>query len=84
MARGWESKDVEDQIESAEQHRGKQESLHRDPEEVRRERERASIELTRTRVMADLAAATHPRYREQLEAALRHLDQQLASFSSRT
>jgi hypothetical protein len=31
-------------------------------------------------VLHDLETATHARYREQLEAALRHLDNQLAAL----
>jgi hypothetical protein len=31
-------------------------------------------------VLADLAAATHPRRREQLESALRHLDEKIAAL----
>jgi hypothetical protein len=42
--------------------------------------ERHSLELSRTRVLKDLDGATHPRCREQLEAALRHLDQKLAEL----
>jgi hypothetical protein len=49
-------------------------------EEVRLRAERNSIELSRTRIVKDLEAATHPRRREQLEAALRHLDQKLAEL----
>jgi len=42
--------------------------------------ERQSLELSRTRVLNDLAATTHPRRREQLLAALSHLDQKLAAL----
>jgi hypothetical protein len=84
MARGWESKDVEDQIESAEHRRDKHAGLQRDPEEIAREQRCASIQLSRTRVLTDLAVTTHPRRREQLEAALHFLDQQLESFNNRT
>jgi hypothetical protein len=80
MARGWESKSVEEQIESA-QARGKPAAARKGAEQLGRERERASIELTRTRVMHDLAAAKHPRHREMLEAALKHLDDKLAALA---
>lgn len=46
-------------------------------DQIRLRTERESLELSRTRVLKDLASATHPRRREQLEAALRHLDQKL-------
>jgi len=47
-------------------------------EQLARQRERQSLELARTRVLRDLAAATHVRHREMLEAALKHLDEQIA------
>lgn len=74
MARGWESKDVESQRDLAadrESHRPA------DPVRQARELQLASLELSRRRVQADLAAATHPRRREQLELALRHLEEQI-------
>jgi hypothetical protein len=42
--------------------------------------ERQSLELSRTRVIKDLEAATNPRRREQLEAALQHLNRKLAAL----
>jgi len=44
---------------------------------VASKREIEMLELSRTRVLADLATATNPRYRAQLEAALKHLDAKL-------
>jgi hypothetical protein len=78
MARGWESKSVESQIESREQRRPRPAPLS--PEQRRKSQERESLQLSRTRVQHDLQAATNPRYRETLEAALRHLDQKLAAL----
>jgi hypothetical protein len=80
MARGWESKSVESQIEEFEHSRAPN---GKSTEMIQQEQERASIELTRTRVLHDIATATHPRYRDQLEAALRHLDQRLAAIEAR-
>ena len=79
MARGWESKSIESQIEEFERSKP---PVSRSPEELRREQQRASIELTRTRVLHDLETATHDRYRAQLKAALRHLESQLAALDS--
>ena len=83
MARGWESKSVEDQIESAERRRAKSDVIDKTPDQIRREQERKSIELTRTRVLHDLEAATYNRHREQLEAALRHLDEKIAALGDK-
>ena len=80
MSRGWESKDVESQMEEA---AAKRNAAHRTPptvEEVRLQTERTSLELSRTRVLKDLESATHPRRRAQLEAALHHLDRKLADL----
>lgn len=81
MARGWESKSVESQIESAaEFHKAAAASAQFTAEEVTRERERNTLQLSRTRVLHDLETATNERYREQLEAALRHLNNKLAAL----
>jgi hypothetical protein len=80
MSRGWESKDVESQMEEAAAKRatGRQSPLT--DEQIRLQTERNSLELSRKRVLKDLEAATHPRRREQLEAALQHLDRKLAEL----
>ena len=77
MARGWESKAVEAQMEEA---RAKPESgmVMLTHEETARLREREGLLLHRTRVLHDIAAARNPRYREVLKAALAHLDERLA------
>ena len=49
-------------------------------EQVRLERERESLELSRTRVLQDLAAAKNPKYRELLERSLRFLDEKIAAL----
>lgn len=80
MARGWESKSVESQVEAAESRRA-QRAAPWDPVQLNRQRERESLELSRTRVLRDLASATNPGYRESLQAALAHLEEKLAGLS---
>jgi hypothetical protein len=80
MARGWESKSVEDQIETAEATKSRENAVRLTEEQIRILRERESLELSRTRVLRDLATATHERYREQLKSALKHLDDRLAEL----
>ena len=80
MARGWESKSVESQMESAEERRALREQPVLTEQEKERLAERSGLELTRTRVLKDLAAATNPRYRLQLEAALAHIDAKLSDI----
>jgi hypothetical protein len=82
MARGWESKSVESQMETAEErraHRHAESALT--PDEMRLRVERESLTLSIKRVQQDLLAATHPRRREQLQAALAHLQQKLADLT---
>lgn len=81
MSRGWESKDVESQMEAAAAKRSAARQTPPSPEQIRIDSERKSLELSRTRVLKDLEAATHPRRREQLEAALHHLDAKLAELA---
>lgn len=80
MARGWESKSVEDQIETAEARKSRTHAVRLTEEQIKVLRERESLELSRTRVLRDLATATHERYREQLQSALKHLEERLAAL----
>jgi hypothetical protein len=81
MARGWESKDVEAQVESSEGK--KQWSGHepKTPTQQLREQSIKDLQLSRTRIVNDLASATNPNHRKSLEAALAHLDQKIAELS---
>ena len=79
MARGWDSKSVEEQIASANARSG-QHRAKLTPEEAEREKKRDSLLLHRTRVMHDLESCTDPRYRTTLESGLAYLDQQIAAL----
>ena len=79
MARGWESKSVEQQQEEASsEHTRKSEPLT--PEQVGRRRRLATLELSRKRILHELEAATNPRHRQMLAAALADLDAQIAGI----
>jgi hypothetical protein len=80
MARGWESKEVESQIDAAESRRAAARSAQLSEEEIRIARERESLEMSRRRVLKDIETVTHERYRQQLQSALKHLDQRLAQL----
>ncbi len=78
MARGWESKSVESQIDSAAIPRQMNTAAVRpDPETVQLIYKRDSLLMSRTRVLHDIQTACNPRYRAQLQAALSYLDQEL-------
>ena len=81
MARGWESKDVESQMEDARQDR-KNAASQLSSEELQVVRERESLVLQRSRVLADIEAATNPKYREILKRSLAFLEEKLASLNT--
>ena len=81
MARGWESKDVESQVEATEAPQQQPSSGPKTPEELIREEQRKDLQLSRIRIVNDLASATHPNHRKSLEAALAHLDKKIADLS---
>lgn len=79
MARGWESKSVESQIESAESRRAAR-GVAISPQDAERSKKRESLLMSRTRVLHDLDNAKNPRYQEVLKAALKHLDDKLSEI----
>jgi hypothetical protein len=81
MARGWESKGVESQVEETQAPQEKPGSGAKTPEQVVREQQRKDLQLSRTRILNDLASATHPNHRKSLEAALAYLDKKIAELS---
>jgi hypothetical protein len=79
MARGWDSKAVEGQIES---HRnGRQTRKPRSPAQLDLLRKTEDLQLSRTRVLHDLEAALNPRYKQMLTQALAHLDRELSRLT---
>jgi hypothetical protein len=81
MARGWESKDVESQVDAAEERAALAKLPKLTPEESDRKGQRESLQLSRTRVLHDIETSTNPRYRATLEAALKHLDDKIAALA---
>jgi hypothetical protein len=79
MARGWESKEIESQIEAAEERALASQRLKLSAEQAQHQREVESLELSRTRVLQDLETAQNPKYRAMLQQSLTFLDQKLES-----
>jgi hypothetical protein len=78
MARGWESKSVEAQIDMAQVARANAPmTTTLSPEALVQIRRRESLSLSRTRVVREMEAAQNPRYRAVLGKALADLDAQL-------
>jgi hypothetical protein len=80
MARGWESKAVEGQVQEFEskESRTQKRQLSQDQKEIRRKVE--ILLLSRARVEKELQSSENPRYREQLNRALIDLDAQIAKL----
>ena len=82
MARGWESKSVEAQIDAAGvHHRSAVLENTPDPEALELIRRKETLLLSRTRVVRDLNNAQNPRYRAVLIKALADLDAQLSTIA---
>ena len=80
MARGWESKAVEEQREDHAQAPARKPRPARSPEEQERQRKREELLLARKRTVADLASARHPRHKELLERTLGELDERIRAL----
>lgn len=80
MARGWESKSVEDQILEKETASGQNRPESPASSEAINLEKQRSLELARTRTLHDLESATDRRYRELLQRTLDFLDAELAKL----
>ena len=80
MARGWESKSVEDQIAAAEAERELQARHQLSAEQREQSEHKQSLVLSRSLILSRIKAARDPRYRAQLKVALDQLDEQLREF----
>ncbi|HEX7288624.1 MAG TPA: hypothetical protein VF532_20740 [Candidatus Angelobacter sp.] len=77
MARGWESKSVESQIESAEASRSKS-NLRPTSGQQAVGRERQRLELSRTYLLQRIALAANPALTHALQQALKEIEEKLA------
>jgi hypothetical protein len=80
MARGWESKSVESQMESAKNDAG---SSHSSPSAAtdgakKAQRDRQNLLLSRAYVIRQIESSTNERYTQSLRQALSDLDRKLA------
>jgi len=77
MARGWESKAVEQQQEEAASRKSAR--APKTAEQIAEEQRRQSIELSRQRILQQLQVACNPRHRQMLETALADLEARLGT-----
>jgi hypothetical protein len=76
MARGFDSKNVEEQQSMAER-APKPHKEQLTPEQQAAKRERANLELVRKKLQNDLTASTSERHRAMIEAALKDVEAKL-------
>jgi len=81
MARGWESKSVEDQIQERES--ASAETRPRlTPEQLQLQARREGLQMIRTRTLMSLQSACDSRYRAHLERVLADVDAQLLALGA--
>ena len=80
MARGFDSKSVEEQQSEALRNEPRPDGARLTPEEIERKRKRASMELVLTKIRNDLQNCTEPRHRQMLELALKDIEKKLAEM----
>jgi hypothetical protein len=77
VARGWESKSVEQQQDEAASSSPKSQPPLT-PEQAADRRQKQGLRLARQRVLQQLEVAQNPRHRQMLQSALAELDSRLA------
>jgi dienelactone hydrolase len=82
VARGFESKDVEQQQQEAAERRAQAGRVVPTAEEIARATRRSGLQLQRTRVLREIEASTTERHRQTLRKGLEFLEQQLAELGS--
>jgi hypothetical protein len=80
MARGWESKSVEEQMAEAEARRSAPAGRELTPAERDRETRKMTLMLSRSRILQDLQTACHPNHRALLEQSLAFIDAELQAL----
>jgi hypothetical protein len=79
MARGWESKAVEDQIAAAEERKAGPKRA-RPPEEIELDSRRQGLLLSRAKVLRDIENVRDDRHRASLQQALDYIDTQIGTL----
>jgi len=80
VARGFESKSVEQQQQDAEERRSAAKRVKTSADETEADRKREGLLLQRTRILREIEAATTPRHRDTLKGGLKYLEQQLKAL----
>ena len=81
MAKGWESKAVEGQVEDSQSQRNNKKT-QLTVAQIEANRRRQVLLLSRARVADDLQSSSDSRYRDQLTRALADLDAQISRLGN--
>ena len=82
MARGFESKDVEQQQQEAEERRANARRLALSAEQAEVNRKRDGLMLQRTRILREIDTSKNDRHRQTLQSGLQFLDDQIAGLQA--
>lgn len=84
MARGWDSKAVEDQIEQSVLNKEfvSVTKKARTPDQVQKQIEKRNLEAARAKVRHEIASTQNERYQQMLARSLQDLDNKLAKLES--
>ena len=80
MARGWESKSVEDQIEEARRSQGVSEGRVQSPEAKERERKIESLKLERSRLTEQLNRARSEAHQRMILQSLKAIEEEISTL----
>ena len=80
MARGWESKSVEDQMEEARRSQGAYEGRAQTPEESARARKVESLKLERSRLTEQLKRARSEAHQRMIRQSLEAIEEEIATL----
>ena len=80
MARGWESKSVEAQMEASNEPKPAARKTPLTPEQLQRQGKKADLMLSRNHVAQQLAESSNQKYSELLRRTLADLDAQIAAL----
>jgi hypothetical protein len=82
MARGWESKAIEEQLGAREAEKEARAKPQLTADELAKRARKEGLQLSRARIIRELEAARNQRYRALLERTLAHLDAELAKLET--
>ena len=80
MARGWESKAVEDQISEAEAKAQARAKRHLTPSEIERQKRKEALLVERARIEREMREGHKRRYLALLERSLAHVESELSKL----